>query len=169
MKIDPFPGTLERSSSWGTPYVPTEEQAAWLCKWYPVCNNDVIAKMMGIGCSTVIRFAKRMGIVKDKGALSRRYSEIQKKIIESERRRDRWGLPRRTTYHLPHNNLTKREIIRRWKAKKKLGYIVVDARTEEWNKRKVIYYDGNTSRSKKFEKYCRKAGFHIKEWDERND
>ena len=159
--IDPFPGTLTRSTTLGTPYVLTDEQEAWLRRWYPVENNAVLAHMMGTSCQTFIRIAKKRGLKKHMEAYSKRMSEIQLKIVESERRRDRWGLPRRTTYHLPWKAYTKKEIRRRWNAKRKWGYIPGDKVEERY----VIFYDENTRRNKKFETYCIKAGFEIKEKD----
>lgn len=164
--IEPFPGKLTRSTQWGTPYVLTTEQETWLSKWYPIESNAVLAQMMGTSYQTLIRMAQKRGLKKDMDAFRQRSKEIQLKIVESERRRDRWGLPRRTTYHLRNKILTKKEIKRRWKAKQK-GYIVMDARTEEgWRQRYTIYYDGDTQRNRKFETFCKKAGFEIKEWEE---
>lgn len=160
--IDPFPDTLTRSNTLGTPYVLTDKQEEWLRRWYPVENNAVLAQLMGVSCSTFIRMAKKRGIKKDMETYSKRMSEIQKRIVESERRRDRWGLPRRTTYHLREKKLTKKEIHRRWKAKK-WGYIIIDARSEEgFQRHHTIYYDEHTRRNKKFEIYCIKAGFEIR-------
>ena len=163
--IDPFPGTLMRDTVLGTPYLLTEEQEAWLCKWYPIESNAVIAKMMGTATLTIIRMAQRRGIKKDMEAFRQRSREIQLKIVESERRRDRWGLPRRTTYHLRNKLLTPKEIKRRWKAKQR-GYIVADARSEEgWRQRYTIWYDEKTRRNKNFETYCKRAGFEIQKKD----
>ncbi len=164
--IDPFPGQMRRCAAWGTPYILTPEQEAWLRKWYPIEKNDVLALMMGV-ChySTIIRLAHKLGLKKDRAAYAKRMSEVQLKLVESERRRGRWGLPRRTTYHLPTRILTKAEIRRRWNAKLR-GYIIADARSEEgWWQRHTIYYDENTNRNKKFEIFCKKAGFEIKKKD----
>lgn len=163
--IDPFPGTLSRSTTLGTSYVLTDEQEAWLVKWYPIETNAILAQMMGVCCSTFIRMAKKHGLRKDMDAFRQRSRQIQLKIVESERRRDRWGLPRRTTYHIRAKKLTQKEITRRWKAKK-WGYIIADARSEEgWRQRYIIYYDEHTRRNKKFEIYCIRAGFEIRKKD----
>lgn len=162
--IEPFPGKLTRSTQWGTPYVLTTEQEVWLRKYYPIEANATITKFLGIRLGTLKTLAKRHGITKDKEALSKILSENQKRLVESERRRERWGLPRKTTYHLPAKKYTKRELIRRWKAKKIWGYIPGDYVEE----RHVIFYDSQTKRNKKFETYCKKAGFEIKEIEQQN-
>lgn len=159
MMIDPFPGILSRSNSLGTPYVLTDDQAGWLRRFFPVESTEEIARMMGMHRSSVTRIARRLGIAKDREAYLRRLRDIQLRIVESERRRERWGLPRRTGYHLPTRAYTKKEISRRWNAKRKWGYIPGDKVEERY----VIFYDGNTRRNKSFEHYCEKNGFTIKE------
>lgn len=121
--------------------------------------------MLGIGLSTLKTLAHRLGLTKDKEELSKRLSEGQKRLVESERRRGRWGLPRKTTYHLPTKKYTNRELIRRWKAKMTWGYIPGDYVWERY----ILYYDSQTRRNKKFETYCKKAGFEIKEIIQDND
>lgn len=159
MKIEPFPDTLSKSKAIGTPYVLTEAQAEWLRTYYP--NNPSKALSMLMGCSrrTTNNLAKRYGIFKDRVAYPKRLSDIQKKLVESERRRERWGLPRQTNLHLPSKIYTGRELMRRCNSKKKWGYIPGDYITERF----ILFYDRHTNRNKKFEANSIKAGFEIKE------
>ena len=66
MKIDPFPGTLTkqplRHNSMG--YVLTDEQRAWLCKWFPEEENSRLMKASGMSHSTLHRFAREFGLTK---------------------------------------------------------------------------------------------------------
>lgn len=158
-EIEPFPDTLLKSKALGTPYVLTEAQAEWLRRYYPDTSTHTLAALMGCSFQSVLRIAKRYGIAKDRQALRKCLSDIQHGIIRSERLRDKWCLPRRTTYYLPCKIYTKREIKRRWKAKKEWGYIPGDYITERF----ILFYDKQTNRNKKFEANSIKAGFEIKE------
>ena len=151
---------MTKSKVLGTPYVLNESQAEWLRTYYPYKSTQPLASMMGCMYATVDRIAKRLGIAKDRQALCKRLSDIRHKIVRSERLRDKWCLPRKTTFHLPSRIYTKREIRRRWNAKQKWGYIPGDYVTERF----ILFYDENTRRNKVFETYCRKAGFEIREW-----
>lgn len=159
MKIVPFPGKINKSKSLGTPYVLTEEQVEWLRRYYPNNATGEIGKIMGLARTSVTRIAQRLGIAKDRIVYPQRLREIQLKIIESERRRDRWGLPRRTNLYLPRKAYTKKEIRRRWTAKRRWGYIPGDSMEERY----IIFYDEHTKRNRIFEHYCIKNGFRIEE------
>ena len=166
MKIDPFPGTLTRARTHGTPYTLTDEQRAWLEKYFPICGDKDIAKAMGCAFMSVRRMAKKLGIAKDRGVMRERFRETAKGIIESERRRDRWGLPRRTNYYLPCKKYTASQIRRRYVAVHKYNYILADDCSDEGGSRYCIYFDENTSRNERFEYNSRRAGFDIKRWTE---
>ena len=78
MKIDPFPGTLtaqmvdrpfttklgkagcQRVKAW----VLTDEQRAWLSKWFPEEENSRLMKASGMSHSTLHRFAREFGLTK---------------------------------------------------------------------------------------------------------
>ena len=78
MKIDPFPGVLtaqfvdrpfttklgkagcQRVKAW----VLTDEQRAWLCKWFPEEENSRLMKASGMSHSTLHRFASEFGLTK---------------------------------------------------------------------------------------------------------
>jgi hypothetical protein len=78
MKIDPFPGVLtaqfvdrpfttklgkagcQRVKAW----VLTDEQRAWLCKWFPEEENSRLMKASGMSHSTLHRFAREFGLTK---------------------------------------------------------------------------------------------------------
>ena len=73
MKIDPFPGTLTkqplRHNSMG--YVLTDEQRAWLCKWFPEEENSRLMKASGMSHSTLHRFARELGLTKSRKGMKR--------------------------------------------------------------------------------------------------
>lgn len=166
MKIDPFPGTLTKAKSLGTPYALTDEQRAWLAKWFPVVADKELAKAIGCAYMSVRRMAKKLGIAKDREVMRERFRETSKEIVESERRRDRWRLPRRTNFHLPFKKYTASQIARRRNAVHKYNYVLADDCSDEGGHRYVIYYDENTQRDERFEYNSRRAGFEIKRWQE---
>lgn len=166
MKIGPFPGTLQRAKTLGTPYTLTDEQRAWLEKYFPICGDKDLAKAMGCAYMSVRRIAHKLGLAKDRDAMMLRFSAIQKSIIESERRKERWCLERKTNIYIPRKKYTSQQIRRRWQAVKKFGYILADDYSEEGGHRYVIYYNENTKRNKMFEKYSIKHGFRFEEWRE---
>ena len=85
MKIDPFPGVLtlqfvdrpfttklgragcQRVKAW----VLTDEQRAWLCKWFPEEENSRLMKVSGMSHSTLHRFAREFGLTKSPKGIKR--------------------------------------------------------------------------------------------------
>ena len=85
MKLDPFPGVLtaqfvdrpfttklgkagcQRVKAW----VLTDEQRAWLCKWFPEEENSRLMKMSGMSHSTLHRFAREFGLTKSLKGIKR--------------------------------------------------------------------------------------------------
>ena len=85
MKIDPFPGVLtaqfvdrpfttklgkagcQRVKAW----VLTDEQRAWLCKWFPEEENSRLMKASGMSHSTLHRFAREFGLTKSPKGIKR--------------------------------------------------------------------------------------------------
>ena len=165
--IDPFPGELRKEKKLGTPYMLTDEQAEWLRRYFPVTADRIIQQMIGCSYMTVRRLAQRLGISKDRNAIHERYSQKMKEVVKSERRRDHWGLPRRTCLRLPFKKYTATEIRRRYKAVHKYNYILADDCSDEGGHRYCIYYDENTTRNERFEYNSRSAGFKIKRLIER--
>lgn len=164
-EIEPFPGKLTKSKALGTPYVLNESQIHWLAEWFPVTEDRTLMKMMGCSYMSVRRLAEKHGIKKDRVAMRERFSQTMKNIIESERRRDRWGLPRNTSLMLAHKPYSSSQTAVRHRAIKQ-GYVLATDCSYEGGHRYVIYYDENTKRNAKFEKTYRKHGFEIKEWRE---
>ena len=99
MKIDPFPGVLtaqmvdrpfttklgkagcQRVKAW----VLTDEQRAWLCKWFPEEENSRLMKMSGMSHSTLHRFAREFGLTKSPKGIKRikkRQAAHIKKVCE---------------------------------------------------------------------------------------
>jgi hypothetical protein len=85
MKIDPFPGVLtaqfvdrpfttktgkagcQRVKTW----VLTDEQRAWLCKWFPEEENSRLMAASGMSHSTLHRFARELGLTKSQSGWKR--------------------------------------------------------------------------------------------------
>ena len=85
MKIDPFPGVLtaqfvdrpfttktgkagcQRVKAW----VLTDEQRAWLCKWFPEEENSRLMEVSGMRHSTLHRFAREFGLTKSPKGIKR--------------------------------------------------------------------------------------------------
>ena len=78
MKIDPFPGVLTlqfvdrpfttKLGKAGCQRVKacvlTDEQRAWLCKWFPEVGNSRLMEASGMSHSTLHRFARELGLTK---------------------------------------------------------------------------------------------------------
>lgn len=65
-----FPGKLQtqkvvKNNVYCYAYVLTDEQDAWLRKWFPITPNEELVKAMGIGMSSFRRMIVRMGLKKD--------------------------------------------------------------------------------------------------------
>lgn len=160
-KMEKFPGKITRAKTLGTPITLSAEQAEWLCRYYPRESSFEIGREMGCARHAVERLALDLGLEKDRSLLPQRYSASQKKLYDSERRRLRWGLPRKTALKLKEKPYTRLQVQKRWKALT-IGY-VVDADCDGENRYK-IYFNENTKRSKFFERCAVRAGFTIEEW-----
>ena len=85
MKIDPFPGSLQRlfvdrpfttktgrqGSARVQKVVLTAEQEAWLRKWFPEEENSRLMKASGLSHSTLHRFARELGLAKSEAGFRR--------------------------------------------------------------------------------------------------
>ena len=64
-----FPGILTRSDRNGRPYIITDEQREWLCKWFPVTENKRLMKASGMTHAMLHRLARRYGLTKSEKGL----------------------------------------------------------------------------------------------------
>lgn len=73
MKIDPFPGVMTKQPTRSNVkvWVLTEEQRAWLCKWFPEEENSRLMKASGMSHSTLHRFAREFGLTKSPKGIKR--------------------------------------------------------------------------------------------------
>jgi hypothetical protein len=73
MKIDPFPGPLTKQPvrHHALGYVLTDEQLAWLCKWFPEEENSRLIAASGMSHSTLHRFARELGLTKSPRGIKR--------------------------------------------------------------------------------------------------
>lgn len=98
-KIEPFPGELTMqmvdrpfTTKRGRPgclrakaYVLTDEQKAWLCKWFPEVENSRLAEACAMSQSALHRFARELGLTKsEKGlrGIKRRQAAHIKRMCE---------------------------------------------------------------------------------------
>ena len=85
MKIDPFPGVLTaqfvdrpfttKTGKAGCQRIRTivlsDEQRAWLCKWFPEEENSRLIAASGMSHSTLHRFARELGLTKSPKGIKR--------------------------------------------------------------------------------------------------
>lgn len=186
MKIEPFPGVLtkefvkrpyitrignngcQRVRAW----VLTDEQKEWLCRYYPEVENARLTKVSGIKASSLHRFARILGLKKSEKGMrcikrkaSAQRSELRKEMIRKERRRELFGLERKTKINLPIKPYTRSQSQHRYNALKR-GYFVMQDCSEGSGYRFIIYYDENTVRSLLFERNLQADGFKIQQWTE---
>ena len=161
--IAPFPSTIKRGGDNGTTIMLSREQEAWLRKYYPTELTQQLAFIMGIHRTTLARFANKLRLTKAPAYFQQKKAklgEMAKKLIHSERLRQKWCLPRQTKYNLPQKPFTRQEIMRRRRATER-GYIVGDVASAD---RFAIFFDEHTRRMATFERNCIKAGFKIEQY-----
>ena len=93
-------------------------------------------------------------------SLMKKRSEARKELERKEALRQKYGLERKTTLHIPDQPFTRKQVTFRFTMKSR-GYILGDMR-EEMGERFVIFYDDNTERSKICEAHAVEKGFEVK-------
>ena len=85
MKIEPFPGKLEkqlvkckRSAAWKI--VLTDEQRAWLIRWFPEEENPTLMKVSGMSHSTLHRYARELHLTKSAAGMKRIKKQHTRKL-----------------------------------------------------------------------------------------
>ena len=91
MKIEPFPGKLEkqlvkckRSAAWKI--VLTDEQVAWLIRWFPEEENPTLMKVSGLRHSTLHRYARALNLTKSATGMKRIRRKHTRKLIRTCKR-----------------------------------------------------------------------------------
>lgn len=82
MKIEDFPGELVKIKN---KYEYSDEQKAWLFKYFPIVENHILLRVSGMTHSALHRFARKYGLTKsEKGmkAIKRRQAAHVKKVCE---------------------------------------------------------------------------------------
>lgn len=93
-------------------------------------------------------------------SLMKKRSEARKELERKEALRQKYGLARKTTLHIPDHPFTRNQTTFRCNMKAR-GYILGDMR-EEMGERFVIFYDDNTERSRICEAHAVEKGFEVK-------
>lgn len=110
-----------------------------------------------------LEVAKQKSPRKYKRAMKEK-GERRRALIEAEKRRVKWGLPRKTKLHIVAvKPYTHNQSCRRHNATRR-GYILADDCTEGSGNRWVIFFDADTKRSAVFERNGIKDGFRFEPW-----
>ena len=166
--MEPFPGKLRRAPDGYHPYVLNEEQEAWLRATFPVYENRLVEKAMGITHPTMYRIAHQLGIAKSEEglrAIKQRQAESHHQMVKQERIRLMSGYRSEKCTNIRAQPYTKLQAHCRYRAVNKYGYMVYngyDLRDGD-DERYKIYYNEETRRSAMFERTCRKYGLTIEE------
>lgn len=88
MKIDPFPGELTKqkvrygSGRGGAAWkiVLTDEQVAWLIRWFPEEENPRLLKLSGMSHSTLHRYARELHLTKSAAGMKRIKKQHTRKL-----------------------------------------------------------------------------------------
>lgn len=185
--MEKFPGVLKKDRH---RWVLTEQQQAWLERWYPVTVNRELCQALGISKKSLWLIAEKLnlrksaeGAFKIRGeAVARcwarlktenpeaykrkgtRHSTLLKNLYKKEVRRQMMGLTRETRWHVVMNCYTVSQRDHRYRAFKK-GYLLPERRDIE--NRYVIWWDEDTERSAMFERNLAKDGFTVERYEEK--
>ena len=80
-----FPGVATRATCSGHPFVLTDEQKAWLVKWFPTIENKRLVKASGLSEGVIHRLARKLGLKKSEKGLHqimKRQSKVCKRTCE---------------------------------------------------------------------------------------
>lgn len=67
--MNKFPGVLKHGGGNHRQIMFTDEQIEWLKRWYPVTENERMAKAMGISADSVLKYARLNGLSKSEKGL----------------------------------------------------------------------------------------------------
>ena len=168
----------------------TEEQEKWFKDVYPSVYNDEICKRLGVCKFVVWKLAKKYGLKKSKEfykernlpnykkmqeALTRMREKEPEKLRESyikanktraemrnrDKRRIELGMKPLTRMRITLHDEHKKRLNERRKALKKRGYHTSDSY--------LVYYDENTSRSKRENQLSKNHGFRFLPIEKKNE
>lgn len=166
--MEPFPGTLKRAPDGYHPYVLNKKQEAWLRATFPVTENRIVEKTMGVTHPTLYRIVSQLGIRKSAEGMKaimqrqhidhKRMNRHNRLLLLSGHHPDRCTNIRATAY-------TKKQVHCRHRAVNLYGYVVYNGHAlhDGDDERYKIYYNEETRRSARFERTCRKHGLTIEE------
>lgn len=160
MKEFPLPLFRARSGR----IVLDEAQRDWLRETFPVTENNIVCRMMGISWPTLYRLAHDLGIsktVEGMKAIRKRQGEWHSRKVRQEKLRLLGGGRPMECTNVRLQPFTKGQVGRRHRAVSRYGYIITeghvmhDCHPDRW----VIFYDDGTRRSQRFEENSRGGGF----------
>lgn len=162
----PFPGPLMRASDGCHPYVLNAEQESWLRATFPVTENRVIEKAMGVTHPTLYRIVLQLGIRKSgegMKAIRQRQGDRHRQMVKYERVRMLSGYRHEKYHNIRLKPYTKSQVLCRYKAVKLYGYMVYAGNElrDDDDDRYKIFYNEETKRCGRFEDTCRRHGLTI--------
>ena len=169
--MQPFPGHIERDKKGYHPVVLNREQKQWLIEAFPVTENRLVEKAMGITHPTLYRLVKELKLKKSEEglkAIKQRAADNHRLQNKHERLRLMSGQRQEKCGNIRIRAYTKKQLHCRHRAVVIHGYIIYPGKsmTEYDPDRFKIFYDDETQRSKRFEATCRRYGLKIEEYKE---
>ena len=174
--MTPFPGQIQRYGIGGKIHL-TTEQEAWFRQTFPVTTDMEIAAAMGVAKTSVWRLSIALDAHKDIAYLTSMLSdkrsaalrvvasrpktaEHKRRISEAkraQRKRDRIrvaaGLKPLTRYRMPSQAYTIAQVRARYNAVTRYNYLLDTPAPATGKARYTIYYDEQTERSARFERF----------------
>lgn len=174
--MKPFPGEIQRKGIGGKIHL-TAEQEDWFRQHFPVNTDVEVAAAMGMSKISVWRLSRRLGVAKDAAYMSDIFAakhaaamratagrpktdEHKRHLSESkkaQRKRDQIrvaiGLQPLTRYAMPTLRYTQSQIRARSHALHRYNYLVDYPAPTSGPERYTIYYDAQTERNARFERW----------------
>ena len=167
----PFPGTIKRAKTGYHPVVLNREQKRWLRETFPVTENRLVEKAMGITHPTLYGRVKEMKLKKSAEglqAIKQRAADNHRLQNKHERLMLMSGQPQEKCGNIRIRAYTKKQMHCRHRAVALYNYIIYPGKSmaEHDPDRWKIFYDDETQRSARFEATCQRYGLTIEEMRE---
>lgn len=164
--MKPFPGYIKLATT-GHHHVELDrKQKQWLREVFPVTENTLVAKAMGISYPTLYRLIKKHKLKKSEEgirAIMERARTNHRRMNHQERLRMLSGYRQERCFNIRMKAYTPVQCQCRYKAARFHNYIVYDGKDMKDGDpdRFKIFYDEETNRSKRFEETCKRHGLSV--------
>ena len=164
--MQPFPGNIKRAKTGYHPYILNREQKRWLKETFPVTENRLVEKAMGVTHPTLYRIAHDMKLKKSEDglkAIKQRAADNHRLMNKHERLRLMSGQKQEKCGNIRIRSYTRKQAHCRYRAAALYNYIIYPGKSmkEHDPDRFKIFYDEQTERSNRFEKTCIRYGLKI--------